>query len=367
MDEAIEVVCAKHIHQCLWLPPTESHGKLRVTFATTSNFSDNTLPVILFCPPMFGGRSLALHFDYLAKQTGVRLLCADRPGMGGSTPVPLNIRIQVWLEAVPVLLKHLQISHVSLVCHSAGTLYALNALYHFREMLDPHAPYIGLLAPWVDNVHSHTALMNMASILPTGVIDNLSRVTKFVNERVVPVTSWSGGIVSSSMSLFKAEGASSDPGSTTPAEKYGVDNEVGKEIERLSTKCFFEEDVTAGNEEAKLCLKKAGSGLWGTCEDYMEYVKLVNGREQQRLKSEPETDSARTKLQLQVYFAESDALVGKAGQEYFDKCWQQDDRYVQFETHELPGTDHDTILLDYKKGALRPIFEQVHKLYASPA
>ena len=267
---------------------------------------------------MFGGRWLCLHLDQLAKQTGVRIICADRPGMGGSTRVPLDLRVSVWLETVPVLLKHLDVSHVSLVGHSAGTIYLLNALYHFRDMLDPKAPYVGLLAPWVDNVHSQTTLMNLASKVPTGAIDYWSDITKLVNQRIIPVSAWSGGILSSTMHLFQHENASTDSGATEPAQRYGVSNEVGKEIERLSTKYYFEEDVTAGNEEAKLCLKKAGSGsgLWGRCEDYMEYAKEIQVREQQRLET---AGSARTmdpknKLRLQVYFAESDLLVGNGGQ-----------------------------------------------------
>lgn len=246
-----------------------------------------------------------MHVDHLAKQTGVRVVCADRPGMGGSTLVPLNIRIKVWLETVPALLEHLKISHVSVVCHSAGTIYALNTLYHFRELLDPQAPYVGLLAPWVDNVYSRTTLMNMATKVPTGMVDNLSSIIKFVNKRVVPVTSWSGGIVSSSMGLFQTEGGNVDSDDTSLVEKYGVDEYTAKSIETLCTKYFFEEDVTAGNEEAKLCLKKAGPGLWGSCEDFSKYAHLVNDKEQQRLNSESATD-LKVKLRLQVYFAESD-------------------------------------------------------------
>lgn len=68
-----------------------------------------------------------------------------RPGMGGSTSVPLKVRVQVWLETVPALLEKVEVEHVSIVSHSAGTMYALNTLYHLREILDPNAPYIGLV------------------------------------------------------------------------------------------------------------------------------------------------------------------------------------------------------------------------------
>lgn len=77
-DEAIETVCARHLHQCLWLPESQSHGKLRITYSTTSNFHDTTLPTLLFCPPMFGSRWLAVDFDHTAKSQGVRIICPDR-------------------------------------------------------------------------------------------------------------------------------------------------------------------------------------------------------------------------------------------------------------------------------------------------
>lgn len=59
--------------------------------------------------------------------------------------MPLNIRVQVWLETVPALLKRLNVEHVSLLCHSAGTIYALNTLFSLRNILDPHAPYAAFI------------------------------------------------------------------------------------------------------------------------------------------------------------------------------------------------------------------------------
>jgi pimeloyl-ACP methyl ester carboxylesterase len=73
------------------------------------------------------------------------MLTVVSPGMGGSTPVALDQRIEVWLEIVPALLKHLDIQRVSLMCHSAGTIYLLNTLYRFPEILDPKAPFVALI------------------------------------------------------------------------------------------------------------------------------------------------------------------------------------------------------------------------------
>lgn len=65
--------------------------------------------------------------------------------MGGSTPVSLDIRMQVWFETVPALLRKVNVQHVSIVTHSAGGVYTLNTLAKLRSILDSKAPYVALL------------------------------------------------------------------------------------------------------------------------------------------------------------------------------------------------------------------------------
>ena len=77
-DDALARVSAGHLHQCLWLPETQDHTRLRVTFATTSNFENESLPAILFIPPMFGSRWFVLEMDKLARDSGVRVVFPDR-------------------------------------------------------------------------------------------------------------------------------------------------------------------------------------------------------------------------------------------------------------------------------------------------
>ena len=77
-DEAIKYVCPRHLHQVLWLSENDSHGKLRVTFSTTSNFSDPSLPVIFVCPPMFGSRWMVVDLEHLAISSDVRVVSLDR-------------------------------------------------------------------------------------------------------------------------------------------------------------------------------------------------------------------------------------------------------------------------------------------------
>ena len=71
-----------------------------------------------------------------------------RFGMGKSTDVPLEERISTWLQLVPKLIAHLQIKHVALMSHSAGTIYALNMLWHCRDLLGER-PYLVLLGTYM--------------------------------------------------------------------------------------------------------------------------------------------------------------------------------------------------------------------------
>lgn len=57
----------------------------------------------------------------------------------------IDKRMRIWLETVPALLQRLNVKHVALVTHSAGAVYTLNTLFHYRSLLDPKAPYIALL------------------------------------------------------------------------------------------------------------------------------------------------------------------------------------------------------------------------------
>ena len=68
-----------------------------------------------------------------------------RFGIGQSTNVPIEQRISSWVEVVPKLLAHLEIPHVALASHSAGTLYLLNTLYSCRQILSPTRPYAALM------------------------------------------------------------------------------------------------------------------------------------------------------------------------------------------------------------------------------
>ena len=79
-------------------------------------------------------------------------LTTGRPAIGGSTPVPIEQRIDVWLETVPVLLQRLNVKHVALLTHSAGTIYTLNTLARLPHILDPKCPYVAFLGTYTEQI-----------------------------------------------------------------------------------------------------------------------------------------------------------------------------------------------------------------------
>ncbi|KAG8625847.1 hypothetical protein KVT40_006248 [Elsinoe batatas] len=316
---------------------------------------------------MFGTRWVSLLFDKLARDCGVRLICVDRPGFGGSTSVPLELRMNVWLETVPALLERLQVEHVALLTHSAGAVYTLNTLIHHRRFLDPVTPFVGFIAPYVPFTLSGANVTSALSHLPTAMIDGFAGLTTFIRKNVVPSAVWSGSIVSSSAAYLTSRGIDNPEGqvstTVTPSEQYGFDEEISKLIEKLSTEYQLAENNTGANEEAKLCLRKCDDAAWGDAADYKGCIRRIVAIEA----TIHQNRGGDGKLKIESYFAASDLLVAKGGQTYFEQCWrdQNTDSAVDFTSTTMPDTDHDSVLADLRKGAVKTIFEQIASLHAS--
>lgn len=211
-------------------------------------------------------------------------------------------------------------------------------------------------APWVDNEYSKVTLMNLASKLPVTLIDSWHNVMGFVAQKIQPAVAWSGGVSSAVSGIFQTS-KDSNQSDAALAAKYGTSEDVAKQIEKLATKYFFAEDTRGGTEEAKLCLKKGGPDSWLICEDYKQYVQDLLAKEKERSSA----STARPILKMRVFYAESDMMIGEGGKEYFEKCWKQPDlsEHIDFESHTLPGTDHEMVLADFEKGAVQSVFDDI--------
>lgn len=125
-----------------------AYGTLTITFA---DVGCPTGPALLFLPGMFASRYLGILRHAIAERAGVRLLVIDRPGMGGTTDLPLAQRIAAWVDMLPRLLAHLGIPRVSLASHSAGTIYLLNTWAQCREVVNPSISFLGMESILIEN------------------------------------------------------------------------------------------------------------------------------------------------------------------------------------------------------------------------
>lgn len=205
--------------------------------------------------------------------------------------------------------------------------------------------------------------MKLASKLPASVVDKWHNVISFVGQKIQPAIAWSGGVSTALTGMFQSSTDSSQSDAATLAATYGTSESVAKEIEKLTTKYFFAEDVRGGTEEAKLCLKMGGKNLWLICEDYKEYLKSLLKQEDDR---SGDTGTA-SKLEVKVYYAESDMMIGEVGKIYFEECWRTPKvlEQLDFDSQTLTGTDHETVLVDFQKGAVPSIFDEIKSLSPS--
>lgn len=144
MSDALTLISSKNFHRRVVLDT--AYGPLAVTFA---DIGCATGPALLFIPGMFASRYLGIPMHVIAERAGVRLLVVDRPGMGASTDVPLSQRVAIWVDMLPRLLAHLGIPCVSLVSHSAGTIYLLNTWAYCREVVRPVITFLGIYQPYL--------------------------------------------------------------------------------------------------------------------------------------------------------------------------------------------------------------------------
>jgi hypothetical protein len=176
------------------------------------------------------------------------------------------------------------------------------------------------------------------------------------------MSSWSAGALGSFNSLFKLKNSTALEAETDAAVRLGVSNALAKEVEKLMMQYIFAEGALGANDEARLCLKKGGKDLWGVTENFEQFVHGLAAKEATR--RETGTDSA--KLHVRVVFAESDVMSGERGEKYFDQIWRQNEQCRQmFDVKgvRVPGTDHETVLMNHKSGGLTTIFAEIGSLH----
>lgn len=201
--------------------------------------------------------------------------------------------------------------------------------------------------------------MTLASKLPAPVIDYLSPLQGFIQSKVAPTLSFSSGLFTSSAAMLGSQPSpDSQPTASSDedaAEKFGVNVGTAKLVRSLTLNFYLAEETTGANEEAKLCLMKGGKADWGVLADYEACVQSIADAEGKSIAA------GAAKLKMDAAFASSDVIIGKGGQEYFEKCWRRESvaANVDFESRTFDGTNHDTVLIDFRNGGLKMIFERI--------
>ncbi|KAL4783348.1 Alpha/Beta hydrolase protein [Aspergillus varians] len=314
-----------------------SHGPLTISYA---DIGCPTGPAVLYIPGMFASRYLGIPLHIIAERAGVRLLVIDRPGMGASPDVPVSQRISVWVDIVPRLLAHLAIPRVTLVSHSAGTIYLLNTWAKCRELM---SPVVIFLAPWVDAAHSRVTAMQAAQYIPAPAFSFWNAIPKFVITQATPALGASAAAMRR-MTMASGIGTNrSDEGGTFLDENwrrmerdYGVPREEAAAMWGVASRFMFAENTVGANGEALQCLRKGDGGDWGVCSDYASGMRALAGLEMGRAEGE--------RVTVRTYFSETDAMVGSRGQQYFEQCWRAPEvEGVDFVCRTIEGTDHDAV------------------------
>jgi pimeloyl-ACP methyl ester carboxylesterase len=355
------------------LPPNLRIGRnkpIRVTYSDvgysgsplrgTRDGCERAAPALLWCSGQFGGRYQAFAYDELAKKHKVRFLAIDRPGIGGTQAVPLDQRIATWLDMVPALLDHVNIKHVHLASHSAGTIFVLNTLLHLRHLLYPNRPYVALFAPWVPPSISGKWGMATVGMLPPSWIGKWHHIAKFINNNVAPALVASGLPITKSSrapvnSVSESNATAIDTARTAHEEQLWK-----KASESVMTKFIFAEEVEGASHEALLCLQKC-CVKWGDWTTLDEAVSRIAINEKPRL--EDQAGAEQRKLKIQIFFAEDDELVGKGGQAYLENSFATVDakQYLDFHGEVVPGTDHGEVLAP-SRGPIEQVMREIGTL-----
>ena len=316
-------------------------------------------------------------FDLTAQKLGIRILAVDRPGLGGTPNVDLECRIQTWLEIVPALLSHLQLQHVALVSHSAGTIYLINTLLHLRHVLHPSQPYVAMVAPWVHHSNSSSMLMSLTNMAPCSTIGNFHSLSSFLMTSIMPSVGpmfhFSGNMASRIGAAFPFTSSSTQPDASTYVMQPGTASEQEHHTEKKflaehRTKYVMAECISGGSQEALLCLKRPVNH-WGAWDNYDKVVPLLAHNEKLFASLGDTLGSSRPRRNLcvDVFYAEHDKLTnGQKGSGWFDQCWNKEARgqFIDYMSGDVLGQTHETVIdPDLVGGPIEYIFMKVAKLF----
>jgi len=266
---------------------------------------------------------------------------------------------------MPALLAHLGIEHVSLACHSGGTVYGLDFALHHPEVLHPERPYIAIAAPWIRPMHTSSSLMSVVQTFPPGMLKQTDKLVKFITNYAAPSVGYVSGLSSATMKKLRSA-PEPIPSISSSATQEGTDQEQVELERRLQTGLFkriHAENIYGVSTDAMVLMQKDGDGQstaslgWGDWGDYDGLVPRL--AEQLRARGFGGSDN-RLRLRVDMFYAESDIMVGDGGTKgpkWFDALWTDTDVF-DYRSTTTEGTNHDEIW-DLKSGITRRVLECV--------
>ncbi|KAF5977303.1 alpha beta hydrolase fold family [Fusarium coicis] len=339
----------RRFSQTFQLPadPSDDHGSLQVKYSDYGYHNAADENVLLFFAPLCASRIFHCAKDELAKKYRVRIVVMDRPGFGGTDPVKVEKRPAMCRKMTLALLKHLGIKHVSLACHSGGTVYAFDMLMHHPEILHPERPYLAVGAPWILPSHTHLMSMSVTQSLPASMLAQADKLIGFVNGTLGPVVATSAGM-SQMFGLSKKKNVGGG------AEETKADALFEESLEPFLFKLVHGESIRGfGDESVFLMQKTEGVPGWGDWLDYDDMVpKLVQALE-----------GAGKKLTVDVYYAEEDSMIGAPGTDgpkWLDSCFKGEEveQVITYSTKTIEAADHDTIW-SIRRGVPVDVFQRL--------
>ncbi|KAF2006881.1 hypothetical protein P154DRAFT_480679 [Amniculicola lignicola CBS 123094] len=397
---AIEFLCDIRFHHSFLLaanPETGRSKPLRVSYADYGD--SNSDAVVLFCGALMGTRFCYSPLDRVAKAHNVRIIHPDRPGIGGTEAVEQNQRIPTWLEMIPPLLAHLNITHVSLASHSGGIIYALNALLTYPHMLHPKTPYVAFFAPWVHHSHSRIHHLRATELLPAPLIGRFASMARFVNDNVVPLAGLSSTFFHGIKDAFHYSMPAPAPVPLAPTpsslsrtvsrtstdggdEGLDLDDpEVVEEMRQLIIEYLFAEAIEGIGADAKLFLKKPSTIQWCSPSIFWSDVDYLVPLLAKIIEGEKTSQESDRRWTIDAFHAQTDDMVGEKGRLWFDECWKsyhvtapisppsepgvQERKSLEFRSEVVPNSEHN-YLMDPAYGACDKWLERVKESFPVP-
>ena len=230
--------------------------------------------------------------------------------------------------------------------------------------------------------------MKALNLVPDALLGRWDQIFTFINSNFAPSIQWSGGVVSliTNLRSAKKQNCTSNDGEVEDAydeaTDYGKAQEPGASYQSAVISYVFAENAKGGNEEAFLCLKRGVRCSWGYFEDFEEAVPKIFAAEAERnpiatnetadmAAPEPDAPPADSnqegRLQVKVFFADTDYLIGKKGRKWTEDLWRQPSSFkgsVTYASTVVEGSDHDSILQP-KFGVVDQVFAEVRQLWVA--